>query len=621
MMSDIDVPSTSAEALLIPPECEKQCNQDTGRFCCDEGTLKRKLPILQWAPSYTLGWLMNDFIAGITVSLTAVPQGIAYAVVAGLDPAYGLYSGFVGAFIYVLFGTCKDITIGPTAILSLMTYKYAHSLGDDYTILLCFLSGVVILTFGLLRLGFVVEFISMPVTDGFTSAAAVQIAVSQIKNVLGLSLNADSFIDNLIGLYKHCRELQFSDTVMGLSTIIFLLLMKKLKDSVGNQPQNIKQKISWYIGVARNALVVVIGTLMAFGFSSYGLQPFKLTGHVQSGLPPFRLPPFQEVNGNRTVSFPEMFNNLGVGVIVIPLISILESISISKVFSKGKSLDATQEMIALGVSNVLGSFFLSMPVTGSFTRTALNHASGVVTPFGGFFTGIMILLSLSYLTPTFYYIPKASVAGVIICAMFYMVEYHAVPVLWRTKKADLVPLAATFISCLFIGLEFGMVFGITINLLFILYNSARPSIHISWITVGGEDIMLVTPTQSLAYPATEYLREVIINSCVLKDSRAPVIIDGTHIHYIDSTVAKGIKLLMEDLIVRKQKAFLWRWQKPVSSTVLSYDPGLAQYFCNYSTLDQLVRDSLTNTDAPIAIISRADEYNINARENINVVFQ
>lgn len=592
---------------------------DERTLCCDETTIKKKLPILQWAPNYTLGWLLSDLIAGITVSLTAVPQGIAYAVVAGLDPAYGLYSGFAGAFVYILFGTCKDITIGPTAILSLLTYKYGHTFDDEYIVLLCFLTGCIILTFGILRLGFVVEFISMPVTDGFTSAAAVMIASSQIKNVLGIKITADSFVENWTGLYEHWQQFKLADTLMGVSTIAILLIAKKLKDSVGNQPQSFGAKVLWYTGVARNALVVIIGSAIAYIFTLYGSQPFKLTGHVNSGLPPFRLPPFQYVDGNRTVAFPEMVQNLGSGLIVLPLIAILESISIAKVFAKGKGMDATQEMLALGLSNIVGSFFLSMPVTGSFTRTALNHASGVVTTFGGFFNGVMILLSLSYLTPTFYYIPKASVAGVIICAMFYMVEYHAVLLLWRAKKADLVPLAATFIACLFLGLEVGMILGITVNLMFILYYSARPSIHISWVNVGREDVMLVTPTQSLAYPATEYLREVIINSCIQRDSRIPVVIDGTHMHYIDSTIAKGIKLLMEDLLVRKQKAFLWRWQEPVISTVLSFDPSLVQYFYSHPTLEQLLRGTVMPADSTVEVINREGQIqNIDGAESVVV---
>ncbi|RZF48867.1 hypothetical protein LSTR_LSTR003247 [Laodelphax striatellus] len=560
--------------------------------CCTMECVKSRIPVLRWAPQYNLSWLISDLIAGVTVSLTAVPQGIAYAVVAGLDPAYGLYSGIMGAFVYMLLGTSKDVTVGPTAIMSLMTYKYASAYGVDYAVLLCFISGVVTFIFGLLHLGFLVEFISLPVTSGFTSAAAIIIAVSQVKNILGIDGKGNGFIGAWTNLFENWHSLRLGDTVMGFTTVILLVIAKKLKDYSSSWENRSLRGIMWQVGVARNAIVVIIGTFIAFMCANHDLQPFRLTGHVNSGLPPISLPPFSHFDGNRTVTFPEMLQNLGTGTLVAPIISILESVSIAKVFAKGKTLDASQEMIALGFSNIFGSFVQSMPITGSFTRTAVNHASGVATQFGGFFNGVMIILSLSCLTPTFYYIPKSTVAGVIICAMFYMVEYHVVLVLWRTKKMDLVPFIVTFITCLFINLEMGIVAGITVNLLFILYNSARPRIFLQWITSGREEVLLVTPTQGLVFPATEYLREVIITSCVNRgDSNAPVIIDGTHIHFIDSTMAKGIKLLLDDLLVRKQKVYLWHWNDNVVATITGFDPKLSTHFHSQGTLQQLIKGS------------------------------
>ncbi|XP_014259205.1 sodium-independent sulfate anion transporter isoform X2 [Cimex lectularius] len=562
--------------------------------CCQKDHLQKRLPILNWLPKYSLDFLLKDFIAGLTVGLTAIPQGIAYAVVAGLQPQYGLYSGFMGCFVYMILGSCKDITIGPTAIMALMTQKYVESHGADFAILMAFLSGAVIFVLGLLRLGFLVEFISMPVTVGFTSAAAMTIASSQIKGLLGLPGKTHSFVDAWINVYEHITELRIWDTLLGVCTIIILVLCKKLKEvsETWNGDTPLKhgiKKAAWLLGLARNAVVVIVGTLLAYVISLYGLQPFLLTGTVGSGLPPFRLPPFSTKSGNETLGFIDMTKEMGSAIVVVPLIAILESIAIAKAFAKGKTIDATQEMIALGMCNIAGSFFSSFPTTGSFTRTAVNHASGVVTPFGGVFTGALVLLSLSFLTSTFYFIPKATLSGVIVCAMFYMVEYHAVTMLWRTKKLDLVPLACTLLSCLFFGLEYGMLVGITVNLLFILYQSARPSVALQWLWVSEVEVLLVTPTQSLVFPASDYIREVILQSCVARRSSAKVVIDGTHIHYIDSTMAKGLKMIVEDLRARGQEAVFWRWKESAMFTVLGFDPDLATYFRFEDSLVQLIR--------------------------------
>ncbi|BET02084.1 high affinity sulfate transmembrane transporter activity [Nesidiocoris tenuis] len=575
--------------------------------CCQKDQLPKRLPILAWAPCYKFSTLLKDFIAGLTVGLTAIPQGIAYAVVAGLQPQYGLYSGFMGCFVYFFFGSCKDITVGPTAIMALMTQTYVEKHGPDFAVLLAFLSGLVILFCGVLRLGFLVEFISMPVTAGFTSAAAITIASSQIKGLLGLPGNPHTFVDSWWNVFQNIGQTRLWDTVLGVSTIIVLVLTKKLKDSSsrwGSETPTKKffKQFCSLFGLARNAVVVIAGTFLAYILSLHGSTPFKLTGPVDSGLPPLAVPPFstQEGAGNRTMTFMEMTEEMGSALIVVPLIAILENIAIAKSFAKGKSVDATQEMIAIGLCNVAGSFVRSFPVTGSFTRTAVNHASGVVTPAGGIFTGFLVLLSLSFLTSTFYYIPKATLAGLILCAMFYMVEYHAVSLLWRTKKTDLVPMIATLLTCLLLGLEYGMLVGITVNLLFILYHSARPSVSVQWIWVQDCEVLLVTPTQSLNFPASDYLRALIIEKCsAANNTTATVIFDGSHILDIDSTIAKGLKMTVDDLETRGQEVIFWRWKSSAMVTLLGFDPCLTKYFKFEDDLVSLVKDPRTNADGHV----------------------
>nr|CAD7414014.1 unnamed protein product [Timema poppensis] len=482
--------------------------------------VRRNIPILTWLPKYNLDTFVSDLIAGVTVGLTVMPQGLAYATLAGLEPQvcgvqrcysaawgneYGLYSAFMGCFVYLFLGSCKDITIGPTALMALMTYQQVVGRNPDFAVLLCFLSGCVQLLMSVLHLGVLVDFISIPVTVGFTSATSVIIAVSQLKGLLGLSFTSSGFVDNVKKVYQQIGETRLGDTVLGGVCIVILLLLRKLKDvKLGpkddkpSERQRVLMKILWLVSTSRNALVVIVCSVLAFTFhtSEKGL-PFLLTGNVRSGLPPFGLPPFSTVIGNQSYSFVDMCSELGSSIVLVPIIAVLGNVAIAKAFASGHSVNATQELLTLGLCNILGSFVSSMPVTGSFSRSAVNHASGVKTPLGGLYTGVLILLALSLLTPYFYFIPKASLAAVIICAVIFMIEYEVVQPMWKSSREsvsylavyqvhlfdskgskDLIPTFATFLLCLMIGVEYGILVGVGINIVFLLYPSARPTIHV-----------------------------------------------------------------------------------------------------------------------------------------------
>lgn len=346
--------------------------------------------------------------------------------VAGLSPEYGLYSGFMGCFIYTFFGSCKDITIGPTAIMSLMIYSAVKNLNNDFAVLGkfliivpltfqlmndqftgTFLSGGVIFLLGILNLGFLVQFISTPTIIGFTTSATITIASGQIKPLLGIkSGNSNEFIASWENVFHHLDEIEVSDTILGLISIGILFALKK-PTCLSRWPV-----FSKYISISRNAIVVIVGMIVAYIFHINGSDPFRLTGSIKQGLPELTLPPTQtELNGE-IYYFPDMVRALGLSLITLPLVSILETIAIAKSFSKGKVVDATQEMIAVGLCNIASSFFLSIPITGSFTRTAVNHNSGVKTTLGGVVTGGLVLLALGLLTGTFYFIPKTTLAAV-----------------------------------------------------------------------------------------------------------------------------------------------------------------------------------------------------------------
>ncbi|XP_017892171.1 sodium-independent sulfate anion transporter [Ceratina calcarata] len=556
--------------------------------------IKKRIPIVGWLPNYNTEKFLNDAIAGVTVGLTVMPQGLAYATLAGLEPQYGLYSAFMGAMVYIVFGSCKDITIGPTALMALMTHEYVQGRNADFAILLAFLCGCLQLLMAFLRLGVLIDFISIPVTVGFTSATSVIIVVSQLKGLLGLQISSKGFLDTLIKVLQNIHKTNPFDTAMSFSCIIILLLFRKMKDiklcsnnEKANKYQRVLMKMIWLISTARNALIVIVCSAIAYKLSSpeHG-SSFILTGPVRSGLPPFGLPPFSTQMKNQTLNFIEMCSELGASIALVPIIGVLGNVAIAKAFANGGKVDATQELITLGICNVLGSFASAMPVTGSFSRSAVNHASGVKTPMGGLYTGIFILLALSLLTPYFYFIPKASLSAVIICAVIYMIEYQVVKLIWKTNKKDLIPMLVTFIFCLIIGVEYGILLGVGTNLIFLLYPSARPTIHIDKCTTSsGVDYLLVTPGNSLYFPAIDFIKKSVGNAGIKQgSSQIPVVIDCRYIIGADFTAAKGIATLIHEFNNRKQGLYFYN---PRSDVVAVLKGACEEEFRYISTQDEL----------------------------------
>ncbi|XP_065220315.1 sodium-independent sulfate anion transporter-like isoform X1 [Planococcus citri] len=576
-------------------------------------SIQKRLPCTKWIPTYSLSFLVRDLIAGISVGLTAIPQGMAYANVAGLDPQYGLYSTIMPCFIYIVFGGCKDMTLGPTAIMSLMTFPYASKYGPPYAILLCFLSGVLILLASIFRLSFLVDFISLPVTTGFTAAAALTIATAQLKNFFGMNIHTSGVLDSWISVIKNMNNISWPDTILGIVTIAALLLGRYVKNkSAQLNGERTSQKVLsyslWLAGLSGNAIVVICGTLLAYCLSTAGSLPFKLTGKVGSGLPPFAIPSFHTANA----TFVDMVSDMGSAVIAVPFISIMETIAIGKAFEKGKGVDATQEMIALGLSNLAGSFLGSMPISGSFTRSAINHSSSVVTPLGGLFTGLLVLMALGFLTSLFYFIPKATLAGLIIVAMIFMVEYSTISLIWRTKRQDFIPLCASFFACLIFGVELGMVIGIAANLCIVLYGVARPSMKISWLTVNDtQKVLYIVPKQNLLFPSINHIRESIIDECKQRDDYSPVVICGDHIYKIDSTTAKGVHSLVDDLKARGQRLYLWKWNDSPVRTFTNYNEDL-RWILRY---DESIEQILSEPSASINEDESVKEFSNNNSSN------
>ncbi|XP_075025429.1 sodium-independent sulfate anion transporter isoform X3 [Calonectris borealis] len=533
------------------------------RQSCPWPGLRARLPALRWLPRYSLAWLQLDLIAGLTVGLTVVPQALAYAEVAGLPLQYGLYSSFMGCFVYCFLGTAKDVTLGPTAIMSLLVSSYAFH-EPVYAILLAFLSGCIQLAMGLLHLGFLLDFISYPVIKGFTSAASITISFNQIKNILGLQGIPRQFFLQVYETLRRIGETRAGDAVLGLACLAALVGLRAMKSHLPRASRaeplatRVSHLIVWTSATARNALVVLFAGLVAYSFQVMGSQSLTLTGSIPQGLPAFRLPCFSMAAPNGTVPFRSMVEDMGVGLAVVPLMGLLETVAIAKAF---------------GFANILGSFVSSYPITGSFGRTAVNAQSGVCTPAGGLVTGALVLLSLAYLTSLFYYIPKAALAAVIISAVVPMFDAGIFRTLWRVKRLDLVPLCVTFLLC-FWEVQYGIVAGVLVSGILLLYSIARPPIEVS-----EGDVLLVQPGSSLHFPAIECLRDTVCSRALAAASPPrSVILDCRHISSIDYTVVVGLAELLRELRKHGLSLAFCSLQDPVLQVLLSADLEGFQHF-------------------------------------------
>ncbi|KAK7126643.1 hypothetical protein R3I94_017976 [Phoxinus phoxinus] len=509
--------------------------------------LRSCFPILSWLPRYNLTCVKMDVIAGVTVGLTTVPQALAYAAVAGLPVQYGLYSAFMGCFVYCIFGTSKDITLGPTAIMSLLCSGY---IGGDpvFAVVLTLLCGVIQAGMALLRLGFLLDFISYPVIKGFTCAAAVTIGFGQVKNILGLKEIPQQFFLQVYYTFHKIPEARVGDVILGLCCLFFLIMMTLMKNTLGSAEDEAPSLVRsarglvWSIATIRNALVVVAAAAVAYSSEVTGHHFFSLTGKTAKGLPPFKAPPLSEIVANGTViTFSEIAKDLGGGLAVIPLMGVLESIAIAKAFGSQNNyrIDANQELFAIGLTNIMGSFVSAYPVTGSFGRTAVNSQTGVRTPAGGIVTGVIVLLSLAFLMPLFFFIPKASLAAVIICAVSPMMDFRVPVQLWRVKRLDLVPFMVTFLVS-FWEVQYGIVGGVAVSALMLLYIMARPKVKVS-----DHGVAVLELDSGLNFPVTEHLSRLVYTHALHASPPRCLVLDCSHVSSIDFTVVHELNELLK----------------------------------------------------------------------------
>lgn len=437
-------------------------------------------PIAQWIHRYNLRWLYGDVVAGITVGIVVVPQGMSYAQVAGLPVQYGLYTSFIGVMLYCFFATSKDVSIGPVAVMSSETYKVTHKVLKDVPGLtekdlpviagvLSLLCGAITLGLGLLRLGFLLEYIPMPAVLGFMTGSAFTIAVGQVPNMLGTNKLLDTRGASYFIMINTLKTLSHSNinAAFGFVSLFFLYFVRWGCNVLEKKDK--KRKWLWfYLNTLRTALVIVFTTLITWAcFRIYGETKISMIGHVPRGL--------KDVGAHTVDS--RIASSLASELPIATVILVLEHIAIAKSFGRINEyrINPNQELIAIGVSNMVGHFFQAYPNTGSFSRTALKSKCGVRTPLAGILTGLCVLVAIYALTDAFRYISTAALAAVIIHAVGdLMASYKASLKLYKVNPIEFFIFLVDVILCVFVNLEVGIYFSVTASLVNLLLKQSFP---------------------------------------------------------------------------------------------------------------------------------------------------
>lgn len=465
------------------------------------------LPILEWGRTYNKDSFGRDTVAALIVTIMLIPQSLAYALLAGLPPEVGLYASVAPLLLYAMLGSSRVLAVGPVAVVSLMTASAVaeHASAGTHAywqvaLTLAFLSGSMLMLMGLLKLGFLANFLSHPVISGFISASGLLIAASQLKTLMGVKAEGHNFIELLGSLWQQLAQVHPLTLAVGVSVTAFLFWVRKgLKPLLVQLGMSVKSAdMSAKTGpVAAIALTTVLAWLL-----DWQGQGMSLVGSVPQGLPPLTAPLWDLA----------LWQALLMPALLISVVGFVESVSVGQTLAakRRQRIEPDQELVALGAANVSAAFSGGFPVTGGFARSVVNFDAGAVTPAAGVYTAVGITLASLLLTPALFYLPQATLAATIIVAVLSLVDLAIFKQTWVFSKPDFIAVTATLLATLAIGVESGLVTGVTVSLALFLWRASRP--HIA--TVG-------------LVPGTEHFRNVLRHDVVVSPNLLCLRVDAS----------------------------------------------------------------------------------------------
>lgn len=514
-------------------------------------------PITHWLQHYQRSTFISDLMAGIIVAIMLVPQGMAYAFLAGLPPQYGLYASILPLMLYALLGSSRSLAVGPVAIASLMVGstigQFAEQGTDAYinaAVNLSLLVGVILLVLRALNLGSIVNYMSHSVISGFTSAAALLIAISQIKNFSGLDIPRSTPIwETFSYLFSHLSSVNAITLIVGLTSLLVLWITKG-KLCCWLEAMHVPTWVAQPVCKAGPMFAVLVGSIMVWGGDLDITSGVATVGLIPTGLPDLF-----------TIKLDlALWQDLFMPALLIALIGFLESVSVGTVLAskRRERIDPSKELIALGIANLGSAISGTYPVAGGFGRSMVNHSAGAQTTVASLISAFLVLLSLLFLTPLFYYLPKATLGAVIIMAVIPLIDFSSFRQCWKFNKADALTLLATFILVLLLGVELGILCGIGISIALLLYRSSQPHIAVvgrvgdseHFRNIERHDVTTYNNTlalridESLYFANTRYVEEYILKQCADHPNMQHIVLICNAVNFIDASALETLENLV-----------------------------------------------------------------------------
>jgi SulP family sulfate permease len=521
---------------------------------CFPDLLRRYVPILTWGAEYSRQTFANDLIVAVIVTIMLIPQSLAYALLAGLPVQVGLFASMAPLVLYAIFGTSRTLAVGPVAVASLMTAAAVAPLAVQGTpeylgaaIALALISGLMLIAMGLLRLGFLANFLSHPVVSGFITASGLQIAAGQMAPVLGIRVEGETFLELIVPLLRELGKTNPYTAILGLGSLVFLFWarssLKPLLIRVG-----VGEKTAGTLAKVGPAVALVATTAAVWGFG-LDARDVRIVGEVPQGLPKLALPPFD----------PALWMKILVPALLISIIGYVESISVALTLAakRRQRVDPDQELIALGAANVGAAVSGGFPVTGGLARSVVNFEAGAETPAAGAFTAVGIALATLFLTPLLFFLPNATLAATIVVAVLSLVDLGALKRTWNYSRTDFAAMVATILLTLVEGVEAGLLAGVGLSIFLHLYHTSKPHVavvgqipgtaHFRNVTrhtvVTDPEILSLRVDESLYFPNARFLEDLINGAVAANPAIRHVILECPAVNTIDASALESLEAI------------------------------------------------------------------------------
>ncbi|MEG2358168.1 SulP family inorganic anion transporter [Acinetobacter sp.] len=516
----------------------------------------KHLPAWQWLQDYSAGKFKSDALAALIVIAMLVPQGMAYAMLAGLPPIMGLYASMIPMIMYALIGGSTTLSIGPVAIISMMTFATLNPLFEagspayiEAAMLLALLVGIISLLLGLLRFGFLIQLISHPVIKSFIIASALLIALGQLKFLVDIPLNGNSIPEFVQSLVQYISNAHMVSLIFGIASILFLIYVPKILNS-----QAVQGRIGSTNFIVKSVpliLVVISIALTVFlGLKDLGI---KTVGEIPSGFPPVRIPHWNL----------DLALTLLPGAAMITMISFVESLSIAQAtaLQQRSHLNSNQELAALGLANISAGLTSAFPVTGSLSRTVVNADAGAKTPMAGVLSSLLIILVTLYFTGFFKDLPLVILAATIIVSIWKLVDFKPFLDTWRYSKADGIAMWITFFGVIFIDISTGLMIGIVSTFILMLWRISRPHMAVIGLVEGTQhfrnvqrrhvltspEIMSMRIDENLTFLNANALKGFLINQVSQHPQLRHVVINCSSVSSIDFSALEMLEDINSEL--------------------------------------------------------------------------